>query len=333
MADRQVQVSSNDTSDEETVRFPKIDESDSEMDYPNTAALLPGDLFSECGSLDVHEAQAAFQDELWGHWPTATAMTPMPVDCPSTMMVVPCSFRPQAAWGDMGPWNGGENHTAAFAMKQADAWLRVAEAHGAMSWASQAEIVGSGTSNYAYGDEACWTTVIMRNLPTDYTRDMFLSLLDAAGFGPKYNFVYLPSDFKSCGGLGYAFVNMEQHEDALALWDHFTGFSNWAFRSRKVCEVAWSTPYQGLAAHIERYRNSPVMHPEVDDSFKPVIFKHGKREEFPAPTKHIRRPRLRYPQTPVAKYLSTVTRSRESHRFVDRSKFVYRSKFAIMDSG
>ena len=28
----------------------------------------------------------------------------------------------------------------------------------------------------------------------------------------------------------------------------------------KVCRVTWSGPHQGLAAHVERYRNSPVMH-------------------------------------------------------------------------
>merc|ERR1740123_2226645 len=40
------------------------------------------------------------------------------------------------------------------------------------------------------------TTVMLRNLPNDYTRDMLLALLDKEGFQGKYNFVYLPMDFK-----------------------------------------------------------------------------------------------------------------------------------------
>ena len=28
----------------------------------------------------------------------------------------------------------------------------------------------------------------------------------------------------------------------------------------QVCQVTWSGPHQGLDGHVERYRNSPVMH-------------------------------------------------------------------------
>ena len=28
----------------------------------------------------------------------------------------------------------------------------------------------------------------------------------------------------------------------------------------QVCQVGWSGPHQGFLAHVERYRNSPVMH-------------------------------------------------------------------------
>jgi hypothetical protein len=134
------------------------------------------------------------------------------------------------------------------------------------------------------------TTLMLRNLPNDYTRSMLLSMLDEEGFAGKYDFVYLPIDFASGAGVGYAFINMVSHQDAERFRVHFTGFTRWAFPSRKVAEVAWSNPNQGLAVHIERYRNSTVMHPSVCDEFKPALFANGVRVPFPLPTRIIKAP-------------------------------------------
>ena len=43
-------------------------------------------------------------------------------------------------------------------------------------------------------------------------------------------------------------------------------------------------------AHVERYRNSPVMHRSVPDEYEPVIFKNGVRKNFPRPTKKVKAP-------------------------------------------
>lgn len=137
------------------------------------------------------------------------------------------------------------------------------------------------------------TTVMLRNLPNNYTRAMVLAMLNDEGFAGRYNFLYLPIDFKSRACLGYAFVNLVDAKSTAAFWATFDGFSKWMLPSRKVCTVSWSGPHQGLEAHVERYRNSPVMHPSVPDEYKPVIFEDGLRVVFPAPTKAPRAPRIR----------------------------------------
>ncbi|CAJ1445200.1 unnamed protein product [Effrenium voratum] len=137
------------------------------------------------------------------------------------------------------------------------------------------------------------TTVMLRNLPNNYTRDMLLDLIDSLGFCGQYDFLYLPIDFQTHACLGYAFVNLIDAGVVPSFWQAFDGFSNWSLPSRKVCYISWSGPHQGLEAHIERYRNSPVMHPEVGDECKPLIFKDGVRVTFPTSTKSVRPPRVR----------------------------------------
>mmetsp|Transcript_30531 Transcript_30531/g.83867 ORF Transcript_30531/g.83867 Transcript_30531/m.83867 type:complete len:446 (+) Transcript_30531:40-1377(+) len=142
-------------------------------------------------------------------------------------------------------------------------------------------------------DESEMTTIMLRNLPNDYTRQIVLDMLDKFGFEGQYDFVYVPRDFARTAGLGYAFVNMSSHEVAMEVMTKFTGFNDWGLQSSKVCEVAWGHPLQGYDAHVARYRDSPLMHPDIPDDYKPVIFVDGKRADFPAPTKKLRRPRMK----------------------------------------
>eukprot|EP00930_Biecheleria_cincta_P015990 TRINITY_DN13147_c0_g2_i1.p1 TRINITY_DN13147_c0_g2~~TRINITY_DN13147_c0_g2_i1.p1 ORF type:complete len:272 (+),score=41.46 TRINITY_DN13147_c0_g2_i1:580-1395(+) len=134
------------------------------------------------------------------------------------------------------------------------------------------------------------TTVMLKNIPNNYTRSMFLDMLDEHGFVGLYDFVYLPCDFHRDANLGYAFVNVVDNGTVKALWKTFDGFSGWALPTAKVCQVSWSGPHQGLKAHVERYRNSPVMHKSVRDEYKPIIFVQGARQPFPPPTKRVKAP-------------------------------------------
>jgi hypothetical protein len=147
------------------------------------------------------------------------------------------------------------------------------------------------------------TTVMMRHMPPNYTREKLLSLLDSEGFRGSFDFVYLPVDFTTFQGFGYAFINCTSNLEAHRFFKHFQGFTAWpqshmtaeeAVGPPSVCEVSWGNPLQGRAAHIDRYRNSPVMHKDVPEQFKPVTFENGIRVKFPTPTKRIRPPRLKH---------------------------------------
>merc|ERR1719413_153276 len=83
------------------------------------------------------------------------------------------------------------------------------------------------------------------------------------------------------------------HEHAERFKHHFQDFKEWHAPSSEPCEVLWSENLQGYDAHVERYRNSPVMHESVADKFKPALYKDGVRIPFPEPTKTIRAPRAR----------------------------------------
>eukprot|EP00434_Breviolum_minutum_P002262 symbB.v1.2.001994.t1/scaffold53.1/size378684/15 len=138
-------------------------------------------------------------------------------------------------------------------------------------------------------------TVMLRNIPQEFGRDQILQLLDWAGFRGRYDFVYLPVDFTRGRSLGYALVGLISHEAAQELLERLEGCS-FPGDPALVCQASWSLPHRGISGHIERYRNSPVMHPSMPDEYKPVIFVNGERVDFPPPTKTIRAPRIRHPK-------------------------------------
>lgn len=135
-----------------------------------------------------------------------------------------------------------------------------------------------------------WTCRMLRNIPNDYARQDLVDMLDSKGI--QFDFAYLPVDWSKRSNLGYAFVNLVCHDEAERIASLLDGFSEWTVSSEKKCEVVWGkAEQQSLHRNIERFRNSPVMHPDVPDEFKPVLLTLGERVAFPAPTKRLRAPR------------------------------------------
>jgi hypothetical protein len=138
------------------------------------------------------------------------------------------------------------------------------------------------------------TSLMLRNIPNNLKRGALLELFDSLGFRGLYNFVYLPIDFSRNSNVGYCFVNLVDATVASKFQTTFQGFQGWTGSSRKVCEAVWTVKLnQGLACHVDRYQNSPVMHADVPDDCRPILFKDGQRIEFPVPTKPLKRPKMR----------------------------------------
>lgn len=176
-------------------------------------------------------------------------------------------------------------NTSAFA------WLGQAPISVPMDWSAPAKSVAKKKKKKQ--KSSVLTTMMMRGLPSDYSRNMLIELLDLHHFKGLYDLVYLPVDFQCMQGFGYAFVNFISQEHAERFQAHFTGFSDWPTPSDLVAEVAWGTSFQGLEKHVVRYRNSPVMHASVPDSFKPALFSQGVRIAFPKPSLPPKAPRSR----------------------------------------
>lgn len=137
------------------------------------------------------------------------------------------------------------------------------------------------------------TTLMLRNIPNSYSRQLVVELLNKHGLEFNYNLVYFPIDFNTRSGFGYAFVNFADQQSAELCMAKLNGFRGWHVPSDKVLDATWSQAHQGFESHVERYRNSPVMHESVDDELKPAIYMNGKRIAFPLPTKKLRAPRQR----------------------------------------
>lgn len=141
------------------------------------------------------------------------------------------------------------------------------------------------------------TTIMLRNVPRSLTRTMLLAELESQGLAGKFDFVYLPVDFDEstqCGrNFGHAFVNFVHPHDAAQAQECFTGFATWAVECETPCEALWREQCQGFTAHIQKYRNSALMHESVPDDNKPVVFADGVRCPFPAPTQPIKAPKMR----------------------------------------
>jgi len=131
------------------------------------------------------------------------------------------------------------------------------------------------------------TTVVLRNLPSHLSRSELVTILDEAGFCEKYDFVYLPTNFRSMTVFGYAIVNFTRFADAQTALEQFRG----TMVDGQAMITEWSKSQQGYDDLVCRYRDSPVMHNSVPDKHKPIILVKGRVQPFPPPIEPLQLPR------------------------------------------
>jgi hypothetical protein len=156
------------------------------------------------------------------------------------------------------------------------------------------EKAGESMDRCKKASEEWRTTVMLRDVPIEYTCEKVLKLCDDRGFKGMYDFVYYPIDHnkwndKGWNGKGYAFINFISSEVAQSFQEALTGFKDWEFSSHKVGRCSWATRH-GLEANVRHYQNSDIMHRELPATWKPVLFRQGVQYPFPPPTKSIPRP-------------------------------------------
>jgi len=144
------------------------------------------------------------------------------------------------------------------------------------------------------------TTVMLKDLPIDFSPSDILELLDGKGFKGKYDLSYAPPGRKAKGSAakrgnsyqnkGFAFLNMVTHEAAVNLIDELTGFTQWGLNSNKVLKVVWAD-VQGLTRNIQKFRNFSMMEESFPALWRPMLFRDGEQIPFPAPTKLLKPPR------------------------------------------
>jgi len=118
------------------------------------------------------------------------------------------------------------------------------------------------------------TTVMLKNIPNKYTRNMLCQVFDE-DFRGDYDFLYAPIDFKNGINMGYCFVNFRSPEASQRFTIRFHGRrlgEDAQINSHKVCEVV-PAHVQGIEDNVNKIRCSPVMKQLVaKPEWQPLVF-------------------------------------------------------------
>jgi hypothetical protein len=136
------------------------------------------------------------------------------------------------------------------------------------------------------------TTVMLRGLPGNFSREMLIDLLDVNGYSRQFDLVYLPVDFESFEAYGFGFVNFTEPAIADRFKAFFDCFDGHPFSATQPSSTFWGR-VQGLEANIEEYRNNCVMCEHVLEGCKPLLLCDGLPRPFPEPTVKLKEPKIR----------------------------------------
>lgn len=92
---------------------------------------------------------------------------------------------------------------------------------------------------------------MIKNIPNKYTQKMLLQKIDT-NHAHKYDFFYLPIDFKNKCNMGYAFINFVDPVFILKFYEEMNNKSWDRFKSEKICELTYGR-IQGQANLIDNF--------------------------------------------------------------------------------
>ena len=113
------------------------------------------------------------------------------------------------------------------------------------------------------------TTLMIRNIPLRFTPVTFREMIDEEGFSGRYDYLYMPMDFRSHRSLGYCFINFYDPESACEFTVKFSNRMFPSTNSDKVLAVSAATR-QGLLANVSSFKQSTLKQvPRME--FRPVV--------------------------------------------------------------
>ncbi|KAL1820318.1 hypothetical protein ACET3Z_015187 [Daucus carota] len=131
---------------------------------------------------------------------------------------------------------------------------------------------------FVHGDDDTQnTSVMMRNIPNQYSRDELMKFVDkcCAEHKLEYDFFYLPIDFSRHQNKGYAFINFTKPQYAKMFEQVMTGYiwgfnqlGDKSFTSKKICEITWAK-IQGKDGFVNHFKGSNF--PCYCENYLPVV--------------------------------------------------------------
>mmetsp|Transcript_97047 Transcript_97047/g.152991 ORF Transcript_97047/g.152991 Transcript_97047/m.152991 type:complete len:656 (-) Transcript_97047:218-2185(-) len=127
------------------------------------------------------------------------------------------------------------------------------------------------------------TTVMLRNIPNRYSREMLVQRLNS-GYAKQYDFVYLPIDFNSKCNVGYAFINFLAPAIAQQFMNEFHGQNCRqvlpGFSSQKIVEVTFAR-VQGKEQNLENLKDEKFMTKLSEQAeWQPLFWENGVEVPF-----------------------------------------------------
>eukprot|EP00929_Paragymnodinium_shiwhaense_P076727 TRINITY_DN39490_c0_g1_i1.p1 TRINITY_DN39490_c0_g1~~TRINITY_DN39490_c0_g1_i1.p1 ORF type:complete len:590 (+),score=106.86 TRINITY_DN39490_c0_g1_i1:121-1890(+) len=118
-------------------------------------------------------------------------------------------------------------------------------------------------------------TVMVRQIPRQYTQQMFLQEVIDRGFEGLFDFLYLPFDFRK-NNVGYGFVSFLEPEHAIAFRDAMDGvyLLEKSKQEGKALRIHPAS-LQGYEANCKHFANTKTG-TEADPRFSPLFFPGGR---------------------------------------------------------